>query len=116
MALAYTRRPEVVVTSADSSRFRRAAGMAFLIMLAASKARAAPRTAEALSREGRQWMAAGNTAEACARFAQSNQLEAASGTLLNLARCHEYLGKIATAWTEYRDAAALARSQNRIDR
>jgi len=104
------------VTSATSSRFAGAAGVALLIVLAASKAGAEPRTAEALFREGRQLMAAGNTAEACARFAQSYALEATSGTLLNLARCHENLGKIATAWTEYRDAAALARSQNRSDR
>src|SRR5262245_8567378 len=61
-------------------------------------------------------MAAGNTAEACSRFAESYQLEASSGTLLNLALCHEKEGKIATAWTEYRNAARVAQEQGRKDR
>ena len=61
-------------------------------------------------------MAAGNTAEACARFAESYQLEASSGTLLNLALCHEKEGKIATAWAEYRNAARAAQEQGRKDR
>jgi hypothetical protein len=61
-------------------------------------------------------MAAGNTAEACARFAESYRLEASSGTLINLALCHEKEGKIATAWAEYRDAARVAQDQGRKDR
>ena len=58
-------------------------------------------------------MAAGNTAEACARFAESYRFEASSGTLINLALCHEKEGKIATAWAEYRDAARVARDWGR---
>ena len=72
--------------------------------------------AEALFQEGRRLMAAGKTAEACARFAESYTQEASSGTLLNLALCHQKEGKTATAWTEYRNAARLARSQGREDR
>ena len=91
-------------------------GVGLLVVIAASRAGAVPPAAQALFREGRQLMASGNTAEACDRFAQSYALEAASGTLLNLALCHEKLGKVATAWAEYREAAALARGQDRPDR
>jgi hypothetical protein len=73
-------------------------------------------TAETLFREGRRLMAAGDTGEACARFAESYALEASSGTLLNLALCNEMEGKTATASAEYRAAARLAESQGRGDR
>jgi len=86
------------------------------VTLPASLARAVSPAADAKFQEGRQLMAAGNTAEACARFAESYQLEASSGTLLNLALCHEKEGKIATAWTEYRNAARVAQEQGRKDR
>src|SRR5262245_57413829 len=72
--------------------------------------------AEAMFQEGRRLMAEGQTAEACARFAGSFAIEASSGTLLNLAACHEKQGRTATAWAEYRAAARLARSQGREDR
>jgi hypothetical protein len=87
-----------------------------VLALAAPKAGADPSAATMLFHEGRQLMAAGNTAKACVRFEQSFALEAASGTLLNLALCHEQQGKTATAWAEYRNAATLARSQDRQDR
>ena len=84
--------------------------------LAAAKAGAVPPGAEAMFREGRRLMAEGNVAQACAQFAGSYALEPASGTLLNLALCHEKEGKIATAWAEFRAAATLAREQDRRDR
>jgi hypothetical protein len=72
--------------------------------------------AEASFHEGRRLLAAGQIDAACARFAESYTLVASSGTLLNLALCHETQGKIATAWTEYRAAARLAHNQGRDDR
>ena len=57
--------------------------LVMLLATAASKAGAVPPAAEMLFREGRQLMAAGNTAEACTRFEQSFALDSASGTLLN---------------------------------
>jgi hypothetical protein len=69
--------------------------------------------AEAMFQEGRRLLSEGQTDEACARFAGSFAIEASSGTLLNLALCHEKQGKTATAWAEYRAAARLARSQGR---
>ena len=72
--------------------------------------------AEALYREGRKLMAMGKVAEACPKFAESYRLDAATGTLLNLASCHENEHKLATAWFEFSGAVALARRDRRYDR
>jgi len=70
-------------------------------------------SAEALFQEGRRLMEAGQLEEACAKFNASFDLDASSGTLLNLADCHERTGRIATAWAEFLSAARLARAQQR---
>jgi hypothetical protein len=90
--------------------------LAALIVLAPRRAGAVSPAAEALFQEGRRLMAAGKTEEACLRFAESNALDPSSGELLNLALCHETLGRTATAWAEYRAAARLARKEGRDDR
>jgi hypothetical protein len=72
--------------------------------------------AEMLFFTGRGLMEAGRYPEACAKLGESYRLDAASGTLLNLAVCNEKIGKIASAWGEYRDALAEARRMNRPDR
>src|SRR5262249_23155637 len=56
-------------------------------------------------------------AEACPKFEASYKLDHTLGTLLNLADCHEKLGKIATAWAEWGDAADRAQREgdNRSD-
>ena len=97
-------------------RRRPAAILAAILGLAPITARAVSPAAEALFQEGRRLMAAGKTAEACARFDESYRQDASSGTLLNLALCHETEGKTATAWAEYKTAARLARNQGREDR
>lgn len=66
-------------------------------------------TAEALFHEGRQLVRTGQIAAGCDKLAASQRLDAALGTLLNLADCHERLGRLATAWAEYREAVAWAR-------
>lgn len=67
-----------------------------------------PAAAEHLFRQGRALLSAGHLAEACGKFEESYHLDPALGTLLNLAKCHEELGKIATAWGEYATAAESA--------
>lgn len=107
----------------DSSRssavgLARLAGFAALAagILGAAVARADVAGAEALFQQGRELLAQGRTAEACDRFAESQRLDASSGTLINLASCHETLGKTASAWAEFLAAARLALAQSRPDR
>ena len=68
-------------------------------------------SAEALFNDGRAELDKGNTETACLKVAESQRLDPSSGTLLNLAACHEKLGRAATAWGEFLAAARLAQSQ-----
>lgn len=63
-----------------------------------------PAAAEALFRQGREAMKRGDHAAACAKFTESQRLDPAPGTLLNLAECQERLGKVATAWQALQEA------------
>jgi hypothetical protein len=91
-----------------------------LIAIACSGAAAAQSTppnpaADAAFREGRTLMDARRYAEACEKFAESQRLEPAAGTLLNLADCHEKNGRVAAAWTTYTEAVKAAAARNRAD-
>lgn len=72
--------------------------------------------AESLFLDGRRLMDAERYAEACQRFEDSQRLDPAAGTALNLARCYALTGRTASAWTLYREAAALASAANQRER
>lgn len=71
--------------------------------------------AEALFEDGRRLAAAGNYADACPKFADSQRLDPSPGTLLNLASCYEKLGRSATAWATYKEAASAANAAGRSE-
>jgi len=90
-----------------------------VVLLCPSLALAQPAGAQAetLFRQGRDLMAAGKLAEACNAFAESEKLEPAVTTLINLAGCREKNGQIATAWGLFLDAERQTRdATNAADR
>jgi hypothetical protein len=72
--------------------------------------------ADTLFREGQDLLSAGQVQTACAKLEESQRLDPKIGRLLNVAYCHEQLGKIATAWSEYNQAAALALQTKQAER
>lgn len=90
--------------------------VALASVLVATSAFADESEAERLFRQGRALMLEGQVAEACPMIAASNNLEPRLGTLLNLAACHEQLGKVATAWVELQRALAAAEAEGQTDR
>jgi hypothetical protein len=61
--------------------------------------------AGALFTAGRDDVKAGRYEQACPKFAESYRLQPATGTLFNLADCEEHVGRIASAWQHFREAA-----------
>jgi serine/threonine-protein kinase len=57
----------------------------------------------------------GNFADACPRLEASKRLEVKSGTLIVLGSCYENTGRTASAWAQYKEAAALARAEGRVE-
>jgi hypothetical protein len=97
----------------DSVRSATACLSAVLLFSPLTARAEAPRgdavAAEALFRAGRDLVAAGQYAEGCPKFEKSFALDPSAGTLLNIAKCHEHDGAIATAWEEYSQALVLSR-------
>jgi hypothetical protein len=72
--------------------------------------------AEALYQEGRALLSAGHIDRACQKFAESQAMDPATGTLLNLAACRQRQGKLASAWAAFTKAEAAADHDGRADR
>lgn len=72
--------------------------------------------AQALFEEGRALMQKNELAQACAKFAESQRLGPAAGTLLNLGECYAKLGKTASAWATFKEAVSAAQSSGQGDR
>lgn len=93
-----------------------AAGVALtMTSLTASASGEDPVTADALFREAKARMAKGEVARACTLFAESQRLDPAPGTLLNLADCEEKNGRFATARQLFvRASESLPSSDERV--
>jgi hypothetical protein len=86
-------------------------------LVRADEAASSAALAQQLYDDAKAAMAKGDYPTACQKFAESHRLDAATGgTLLNLAVCHEKMGRTATAWGEFEEAAQLARHFLRADR
>lgn len=86
------------------------AGHAFAQATQADKA-----AAEALYEAGKTLLKTDVTA-ACDKFAASQELDPGVGTLLHLGACNEKLGRVASAWASFREAASYARRSGQPDR
>src|SRR5688572_18425308 len=68
--------------------------------------------AEALFRQAKALMDAGDYEPACEKFAASNAIEPGLGTLLYLGDCYEKAGRFASAFATFSAAAELAESRD----
>jgi hypothetical protein len=72
--------------------------------------------AQALFEQARKLMDEGNYDSACPKFVESQRLDPATGTLLNLGLCYTKAGKTASAWDAFKQALASAQREDRADR
>jgi len=86
---------------------KRAVALAIGILATSAAAEPTAKSASATAEfdRGRALAKDGNWAEACAAFERSEKLEAAFGTLYNLAGCYVHIGKLASAWAAFRELA-----------
>jgi hypothetical protein len=68
--------------------------------------------AEASFARAKKLAKAGEWEQACPLYEDSYRADPQLGSLLNLADCHEHIGRTATAWAEFRKAAEEAKRRN----
>src|SRR5689334_1434029 len=66
--------------------------------------------ADVLFKKGKKLLAEKHYAEACAAFEDSDRLDPGIGAKLNVARCYQEWGRLATAWRWFGDAERMAQS------
>lgn len=86
-----------------------AAFVAVIATRTSARAQSSTAQAEVLFRQGKDLIAHGKIAEACAAFDASQKLDPTIATLLNQAACREKNGQLATAWGLFLDAERQAR-------
>jgi hypothetical protein len=98
-------------------------GSAVILTLAFSSAgahaqepRADRAAAEALFDSGLALLKAGKYEEACPKLESSQGIDPAVGTLMYLGECYARLGRTASAWAAFREAASMARALRQLDR
>lgn len=69
-------------------------------------------TAEVLFNEALALLQGGNPAEACMKLEESQRLDPGVGTLLYLADCYQQMGRTASAWATFREAAYMAKDRS----
>jgi tetratricopeptide (TPR) repeat protein len=79
-----------------------------IVAAVAAPAAADNAKADALFKKGKKLLAEGKYADACQAFEASQRAEPTIGTLLNVAKCYEEWGKLATAYDTYVEAARQA--------
>jgi tetratricopeptide (TPR) repeat protein len=79
---------------------------------AQSEDQAAART---LFNEGKKLLEQKQYPAACAKLDAARKLYVSAGILLNLADCYDKIGRSASAWTEFGEAASAAENANRTD-
>ncbi|HHH29688.1 MAG TPA: hypothetical protein ENK57_15270 [Polyangiaceae bacterium] len=67
--------------------------------------------AQILWEQGRDAAREGDFEAACPKFAESQRLDPQLGTLMNLADCYSRIGKVASAWAKFVEAAEMAKSR-----
>ncbi len=97
--------------------FGAACALSLALSLAAPAAHAQDKAlAESLFNAGKTAMDAGDYKSACRSFGASQKQDPSVGTLLNLGRCNELQGRLATAWGHYKEAARFAQLKGDPDR
>ena len=103
------------------TRAHLAASLAAAVLLVAPMLLAEPSArdraaAEATFRQATTLMDDGRYAEACEKFAASQDLDPGLGTLLHLADCYDRAGRTASAWALFREVEDRSRRATQADR
>jgi hypothetical protein len=72
--------------------------------------------AEALFEAGKDLVARDSILEGCAKFEESQELDAGIGTQFHLADCYERLGRLASAYALFMEVAAATHQRGQVER
>jgi len=105
-----TNRPEVALEATG-----RQSRLAVNTPSASQKTGQTEQAARALFEEGRRLADGGQFALACEKFEEASTLYSSAGVLANLADCYEKIGRPASAWSAFGEAAVIATRAGRAD-